>query len=304
MCDYLTVDNQILEMTTIINCSSAKFGYSSQGSGFFYSEIASEPTGPINEEKKLGWYEVKETWLITNRHVVFPTIAGANKGEQIETVPDSFTFNFKEVVKNEIRWIPVTLDQKELINRTYLHNDNDIDVAAIRVDDLLKALLFDSTHTNILSGCKVTNRDLPQESPLKMEAASDIIVCSYPRGFYDDHNKFPIIKSGIIASSWGKLFKGKRFFLIDSKLFPGSSGGLVLSKPTDIAKINGKVAYAKYKHYVFLGVYSGEYNYTTTNPDGSLKIEPFGLGIVWYSDIIPEIIKNGKLRGTIDSRVI
>ena len=304
MDNHLSVNQQILEMTTIVNCTSSKYKYTSQGSGFFYSELAKEPTGPINEEKQIGWCKVLGTWLITNRHVVFPRIDGTVKGKQIETVPDSFTFNFKEVVGGNVLWIPLTLSQKELLARTFLHQDDTIDVVAIKVDDFSANLMSSKAHPGMISDIKVTDRDLPSSSPLTIEATSDVIICSYPRGFYDIVNKFPIVKSGIIASSWGKPFNGTRTFLIDSNLFPGSSGGLVLSKPTDIALINDEVMHSDHKHYVFLGVYSGEYHYVVNNPDGSQKVEPYGLGIVWYSDLVPEIIAGSRHRGGVDELIL
>ncbi len=300
MDNQLSVNQQILEMTTIVNCQSAKYNYNSQGSGFFYTELAKEPTGPINEEKQLGWYQVMGTWLVTNRHVVFPRIDGASPAQKIETVPDSFTFNFKEVVGDEIKWIPVTLNQSDLLKRTMLHSDDSVDAVAIKVDDLATALMVSKAHPNMISIGKVTDRDLPSASPLTIEATSDVVICSYPHGFYDRVNKYPIVKSGIIASSWGKPFNGTRTFLVDANLFPGSSGGLVLSKPTDIARINGKVMHSDFKHYVFLGVYSGQYNYVETNPDGTTKVESYGLGIVWYSDLVREIVNGSRLRDNAD----
>lgn len=302
--NHLSVNQQILEMTTIVNCHSSKYNYSSQGSGFFYTELAKEPTGPINEEKQLGWYQVIGTWLVTNRHVVFPRIDEPITGQKKETVPDSFTFNFKEIVGDEIKWIPVTLTQNELLKRTLLHSDNSVDVVAIKVDDLATSLMVSNAHPNMISTGKVTDWDLPSASPLIIEATSDVVICSYPHGFYDSVNKYPIVKSGIIASSWGKPFNGTRTFLVDANLFPGSSGGLVLSKPTDIARINGKVMHSDYKHYVFLGVYSGQYNYIGKNPDGSTKVESYGLGIVWYSDLVHEIVNGSRLRDNADEMLL
>lgn len=302
--NHLSVNQQILEMTTIVNCQSSKYNYFSQGSGFFYTELAKEPTGPINEEKQLGWYQVMGTWLVTNRHVVFPRIDEPITGQKKETVPDSFTFNFKEIVGDEIKWIPVTLTQNELLKRTLLHPDNSVDVVAIKVDDLATSLMVSNAHPNMISTGKVTDRDLPSASPLTIEATSDVVICSYPHGFYDSVNKYPIVKSGIIASSWGKPFNGTRTFLVDANLFPGSSGGLVLSKPTDIARINGKVMHSDYKHYVFLGVYSGQYNYVVKNTDGSTKVESYGLGIVWYSDLVHEIVNGSRLRDNADEMLL
>jgi len=109
-------------------------------------------------------------------------------------------------------------------------------------------------------------------------------------------NKFPVVKSGIVASAWGYKFNGLPMFEIDAQLFPGSSGGLVLSKPTQITMIDGKPHYSAKKEFVFLGVYSGEYKWDDTiEVDGKkVKIsQSYGLGNVWYSYLIPEIIYKG-----------
>ena len=85
-------------------------------------------------------------------------------------------------------------------------------------------------------------------------------------------------------------------FEIDAQLFPGSSGGLVLSKPTQIAMIDGKLHSSAKKEFVFLGVYSGEYKWDDTIEVDGKKVKirkSYGLGNVWYSYLIPEIIQKG-----------
>ncbi len=290
----MTIDEKILGMTTLIKSVFSTYGYSSQGTGFYYSELADEPTGPMNEENGLGWYKVEGEWLITNRHVVFTQVSQPD-GTMIEAAPDVFLFFLRETRNGKIEWLPISLTREELIKRTNLHPNPIVDVVAIKVDDLLMDLILNNQTKQIVGAIRLTNRDLPDKSPLKMEATADVIVCSYPYEFYDMENKFPIIKSGIIASSWGANFDGKPYFLVDAHLFPGSSGGLVLSKPIDVAMIDGKLMHAKEKQFVFLGVYSAGYDHTTTDNDGKRHKEPFGLGIVWYANLIPEII-NGDVR--------
>lgn len=288
----MTVDEKIIGMTTLIKSQSSKYGYKAQGSGFFYLELADEPTGPINEEKQIGWYKIEGEWLITNRHVALPRIKKAD-GTETETYPDVFQFNLREIKGGKIEWLPVTLTQDELKARIKLHPDPSVDVVAIKVGDLVGNIRSNRS-IHIVDLIQLTNRDLPDTFPVKLEATSDVIICSYPYGFYDQKNKFPIIKSGIIASSWNTDFNGKPYFLVDAKLFPGSSGGLVLSKPVDIALINGQLMHSDEKRFCLLGVYSGEFRHPMKDKDGKEQEEPFGLGIVWYSRLIPEIIKNGR----------
>ena len=82
-------------------------------------------------------------------------------------------------------------------------------------------------------------------------------------------------------------------------MFPGSSGSIVVSKPQNVAVVDGKLMYAEEKQFVFLGIYSGEpyqESYPIEFEDITItrKLE-FNLGIVWYGTLIEEIIKSGKL---------
>ena len=210
-------------------------------------------------------------------------------GSALETIPDAFMFAMREVRNGKVEWVPIELSRDELLKRTKLHPDASIDVAAVKVDDLQIKIVRDNPDKKFVGGMQLTNDNLPSTKQPSIEATSDIVVCSYPYGFYDRVNKFPIIKSGIIASRWGANFNGSPHFLIDAKLFHGSSGGLVISKPLDLAIIDGKVMTSKDKQYTFLGIYSGDY--THTNLEG--EKESFGLGIVWYSYLVPQIINNG-----------
>ena len=66
----------------------------------------------------------------------------------------------------------------------------------------------------------------------------------------------PIVKSEIIASMWKGMFNDKPYFLIDAKLFPGSSGSIVISKPIGTVIENGKFYVANAKQFAFLRVFS------------------------------------------------
>ena len=131
-----------------------------------------------------------------------------------------------------------------------------------------------------------------------MEVADDVVVIGYPRGFYDHTNLYPIVKSGIIASRWGFNFNGLPYFLIDAKLFPGSSGSIVVSKPQNITVDGGMVFCAKEKQFTFLGIYSGELirqpHPIEMDDITIIRKEGFNLGTVWYGSLVDEIIRDGK----------
>ena len=285
MKENISFDKDLYGLTTLIECGTTKF--KSQGSGFYYNEIS--PKDPNVDGGQ--WRKIRGTYLITNRHVALPQI------NECEVLPDPFVFNLREVINDKVEWVPIILNQEQLKQRLLLHNNNDVDVVAIKVDDVIIELVSHNTDRKFIIGGSLNNDNLPINSPIEIDVTSDIIVASYPRGYYDIANKFPIVKSGIISSGWGLHFNNMPTFLIDAQLFPGSSGGLVISKPTNIAMIDGQLMHSEKKQFVFLGVYSGEPVQQCAPFDlGDMTIirkNSYGLGTVWYSSLISEIISNG-----------
>ncbi len=284
-------ENQLLSLTTIILTDVSVDGviYNGNASGFYYTIMT--PTDPANKGPQ--WHRIDGQWLITNRHVVFPTINGK------ECCVDRLVFCLRETLNDQINWVPIVMERKDIISNTRLHKDKNVDVVAIDVSEIIKSKILESKDKpgHLLIPGALSNKNLPENQPLLIDVTTDIVVASYPKGFYDEVNKFPIVKSGIIASGWGFDFKGLQMFEIDAQLFPGSSGGLVISKPTNIAMFDGHIHSSVTKQFVFLGVYSGEFQWEekTVKSDGKVEIQKrsYGLGNVWYSYLIPEIIKNG-----------
>ena len=287
-----TFERHIFSATTIIYTKviDDNIEHEYQASGFFYEEMSPKESGGQDPQ----WYIIDKHWLITNRHVVLPKI------DEKEYIPDEFTFHIRRI-KDSIEWEAITLTKEELRSKLKLHSNSNIDVALIDITDYIKSYCENESKEGTLSSLmlsgSISNLKLPENSKLTIDVTTDVIVASYPKGFYDEYNKFPIIKSGIIASAWGFRFKGDPIFQIDAQLFPGSSGGLVISKPTNIAMIDGKMAYSKTKEFAFLGIYSGEYYWTDTirlqNGEIINQHRSYGLGNVWYSYLVPEIINQG-----------
>ncbi len=258
-------------------------GGSSQGTGFFYKRL--EPT----DKEGLQWRKIVGEWLVTNRHVLIPRINGA------EVQPSSLTFHLRKVNGKMLEWDPVTLSTTDLETMASFHPDKDVDVAVIDVAKLFKERRKNGP--DFVHCTSVSKENFAGLNNINIEASSDVLVIGYPRGFYDDVNLFPIIKSGIVASRWGADFKGGRYFLIDAKLFPGSSGSIVVSKPIDMVVKDGQLYHSADKQFAFLGIFSGE-PYRHELPvelDDMIIIQKssFNLGIVWYADIVEEIIDSG-----------
>jgi hypothetical protein len=111
-------------------------------------------------------------------------------------------------------------------------------------------------------------------------------VAGYPKLFFDEYNKLPILKRGLLITPWGMHYRGLDAFLIDYKGFHGSSGSIVISKPTDLIVENGQLMSSATKQFLFLGIYSGEPEMpgTRTETDDAIIQEKIrvDLGQAWY----------------------
>lgn len=265
---------------TIYNSPTTGSQIVNAGSGFFYTDLSEK-----DNTKEGQWREIKSAWLVTNRHVVL--YKDKDDPSQTEYLPTKMQFMVRDIKNDRVIWQPITLDTKEILDRLKLHQNSEVDVAMINVTDIL--MEYANSKEHLISFYGVTSDNLPNNNPLKINVGDDVLVAGYPKTFYDTTNQYPIIKSGVIASRWGSHFKGQPYFLIDAKLFPGSSGSIVITKPQYIAVIDEKVKYSKDGDFVLLGIYSGYLPVTFTSED----TDPFNVGIVWYSSLITDIMING-----------
>ena len=277
----MRIDDTFHGLSTLIQTTTKNIR--STGSGFFYHQLGEKAKDDSN------WTEVKDVWVVTNRHVILPKIGGQ------EFVPDNFIFNLRKHEGNAIVWSSIKLDKEQLLKRAKFHSNKNVDVGIVKIHDLLT----DKAKNNeYLQWSSVSKENLPGNNNIDVEVADDVVAIGYPRGFYDEFNVFPIVKTGTIATRWGANFNGHPYFLIDAKLFPGSSGSIVVSKPKDITVKDGKLLMAKEKQFAFLGIYSGEpfYKEPPIESDEMTIIlkSTFNVGTVWYGSLVEEIIEKGK----------
>jgi len=279
----MNIDDAIHGISSMI--LSAGQGVAIQGTGFFYQQL-----GPIDPSKGAQWREVKSVWLVTNRHVMLPKIS------EKEIIPDTVTFFLRKLDGESVTWSPIQLEKDEIERRLRVHSDKEVDVAALQINDLLTAKL--ASGEKLLDWYAVHKEQLAGNNNINVEVGDDVLVVGYPRGFFDRANIFPVVKSGVVSSRWGANFEGKPYFLIDAKLFPGSSGSIVISKPQNIAIAGGQIVYAKEKQFAFLGIYSGEPVYESKlfelEDITIIRKAGFNLGVVWYGTLVEGIITGGK----------
>ena len=283
----MDLDSKLNHMTTLIVTKTPH--KTVQGSGFFYSvSDLPDPDGP-----KYQWVGM-DLWLITNRHVVMPKVNG------VETHPSAITVHLRRWdASGRPEWAPVVLSGDDIKGRVRVHPDERVDVAGINLSELFGQEIESNKDRFTYASPFCLDRDFLacNKKEIRVEASSDVLVVGYPRGFYDNVNLFPIVKSGIVASRWGAGFRGDPCFLIDAKLFPGSSGSVVISKPIDMVMKDGRLLVLKNdeKAFALLGVFSGE-PLTQTEPVtvGDLTIAQtleYGLGVVWYAETIEELLR-------------
>ena len=69
---------------------------------------------------------------------------------------------------------------------------------------------------------------IPSEDTLrKLDALEEVVFIGFPVGIWDSTNFLPIIRRGTTATPVYVDFQGKKQFLIDASVFPGSSGSPV-----------------------------------------------------------------------------
>ena len=278
----MDINDQLNNISTIIHAEAT--GANTQGTGFFYSRL--DP--PQREGPQ--YRRINDMWVVTNRHVLLPRFADQ------EIPPNRIALHFRKVNEvNQLVWDPLSIETAAIHFLAKFHPDPSVDVALINIAEAFTTRVQNGP--GYLPPYFLNSEKFAEKIGIEVSVSSDVLVVGYPRGFYDDVNLFPIVKSGIIASRWKTGFKGKPYFLIDAKLFPGSSGSVVITKPADFVIRNGQIFTSTEKHFAFLGIYSGEPrlqeqpvtigDLTVTQSSG------FDLGIVWYAELVEQIIDDG-----------
>jgi hypothetical protein len=96
----LKTDDAFHGISTMLTADTS-YGQS-QGTGFFYHVL-----GPWDPNQEGGqWRDVKSLWIVTNRHVLLPSVDGR------ETLSHSFTFRLRKLVGDQISWEPVVSVKK------------------------------------------------------------------------------------------------------------------------------------------------------------------------------------------------
>jgi S1-C subfamily serine protease len=178
-------------------------------SGFLYGQYV----GDAGEDKKL--YRV---YVVTNRHVV------------------------KDLPRIHLRFNPQAAERSRVYDLALIREDGspiwfaspdaEIDVAVIPINfDLLKEHAMQVNYFR--SDRHVADIDTLIE--LGITEGDFAYVLGFPMGLVGGERNAVVIRSGSIARIRDALTRANREFLVDAFVFPGNSGGPVVSKPEALA---------------------------------------------------------------------
>lgn len=187
---------QLLYTTVRIEAFSDS-GIKSQGTGFL-----------MNYE-----HEGKNfPFLVTNKHVV----------EGYSRVSLIFT---ERINDSPIMGSKCVFDTDDAASFFHCNPDPEIDVAVAffhpvcqQFEAVGKTLFFRSIQPQLV----------PDDAAIEaLDAIEEVIFVGYPSGLWDEKNLLPIVRKGTTATPVSVDFNGKKQFLIDASIFPGSSGSPV-----------------------------------------------------------------------------
>lgn len=153
------------------------------------------------------------TFLVTNRHV----IADATE----------LWVRFNGPMSASPKSYPLPVGSSTMATHWTFHPDLDVDVAVLVIDAIGEPLI--DVKLSFISGSPVTSLEELRES--EFGEGNEIFVLGYPLGLAGDEQNYVIVRQGIVARIRDWYDSSSKFFLIDSSIFPGNSGGPVIAKP-------------------------------------------------------------------------
>jgi S1-C subfamily serine protease len=241
-----------------------------EASGFLYGVAADAETDMAKHQYRV--------YLVTNRHV----LAGHTQ----------ITMRLNpETANDRVRELPINLKDERGMDQWFSHPDPNIDVSVIHLNGpYLREQHLQSTFF-------ANDRNAADKAKLKdigFSIGDEVFVLGFPMGIYGTAQRnYVIARRGGIARINDMLESTSPVFLIDAFVFPGNSGGPVVSVPS-INFIQGTKA--QERSYIIGMVRSYiPYNETLVSQQtGQLRMvtqENSGLAEVIPMDYIDETIR-------------
>lgn len=169
----------------------------------------------------------------------------------------------------------VIMQDKAFDSVLTVHPDPSVDLACLNV----------STIGSQEHGVFYKNIDddlMPDFGHERLLPGNDVWFVGYPENRFDTRNNLPILRRGHIASIPKVDFEGRREFLIDAQVFPGSSGSPVFTELGGNFKLVGVVSQTMIKNEKIQAVPTSVALGVT---------QTLGLGIVLKSNLLRELLE-------------
>lgn len=152
-------------------------------------------------------------FLVTNKHVV----SGSTVGRFFFTLSDGQNPRLGERFDIQVQ---------DFQNAWVGHPDPSIDIAAMPLVPVLEHIQRQGKQAFFKS---IPHTLVPNDQQLSdLDALEEVVFIGYPSGMFDAKNLMPILRRGTTATPPQVDYEGKRVFLVDASVFPGSSGSPVL----------------------------------------------------------------------------
>lgn len=242
-------------------------GNNSTGTGFFYFHDFGNGMAKV--------------FLITNRHVVEPCQSGSIK---FHASKNGYPHKELDVGK----YVNLDLNTAQWQQWWKFHPDHKVDIAVLDFTEIEQNLFQRNQHIyykGLNNNQLIKADDYPDISSIQQ-----VFYVGYPNGFIDNKNLLPIARSGYTASPIKFNFDGQKQFLIDSAVYPGSSGSpvCIINEGIPFIDRNNNLRIDVVR-FIFLGILTGvKVERVSTNPNEVKHY--FNLGIVIKAECVNEAI--------------
>lgn len=215
----------------------------------------------------------KKLYFITNKHVVCDK---KFKPDELVLMLHTHKDNLGKTSKPYC--VPLYIDG---LPAWFEHPDTsmDIDVVALPLELPPEYCVTPFNERDCILG------NYPNSQAIYVPIGEDLVIVGYPEGLYDSLHNMPIIRRGSFASVYPIYYTGKPQFLIDAILHNGTSGSPVLLKARKLIikdSGGGRLHVNNEDKRYLIGIHSGDYDESNA---------PLSLHIVWYAELINEIIE-------------
>jgi hypothetical protein len=217
-----TLEDNLLYSTVRIECANdedTEEKIASVGTGYIIqlsgkSEDASP--GTLN-----GDY-----FLVTNRHVIFKEIGDKQASKGYAPKGRNLHLYFHFLSKDKLpKMCKVCMPKGYEKNFKY---DVSRDMCALWLNTLLSTTVQRNIGKIFFVPLRMEKNLWHEQEEWPTKPGDQVAMIGYPNGLWDDTNNYPIIRQGHVATSPQVDYKGKKEFLLDIALYPGSSGSPIV----------------------------------------------------------------------------